>query len=149
VLTGPFDFVVDAIDRMTPKALLIGGCHERGWPVITVGAAGGRRDPTQIRTGDLGEVSNDELLRQVRKKLRRAHGFATARSAAECTLASAAYGRKRNRFLRGPMAPARPSPSPARTQARLRERARTAVFVTGAFGLVAAGEVVRTIADKD
>src|SRR5687767_5725239 len=70
LLAPPHDFVVDAVDRMSIKALLIAGCRERGKPVITIGAAGGRRDPTRIRAGDIGEAG-DELLRQVRKKLRR------------------------------------------------------------------------------
>ena len=51
-------------------------CVKRGQPVLTVGGAGGRRDATRIRCGDLGESQGDELLRQVRKKLRRDHGFA-------------------------------------------------------------------------
>src|SRR4051812_3604765 len=62
LLATRFDFVVDAIDRMTPKALLIAEARERGSRVVTVGSAGGKRDLTQIRTGDLGEAANDELL---------------------------------------------------------------------------------------
>ena len=74
VLPGRCDFVVDAIDRMSHKALLIATCRDRGIPVVSVGGAGGRRDPTKIRTGDIGEAG-DELLRQVRKRLRREHQF--------------------------------------------------------------------------
>jgi tRNA threonylcarbamoyladenosine dehydratase len=149
LLAGPFDFVVDAIDRMTPKALLIAGCVERGWPVLTVGAAGGRRDPTRIRTGDLGEASADELLRQVRKKLRRKHDFEP--------------GAQRRRVHFGvrcvwseekPVFPwadgtcaAEPEPG-GNLQLDCESGFGTAVFVTGAFGLAAAGEVVRAIAGK-
>src|SRR4051812_20640324 len=39
LLAKPFTFVVDAIDRMSHKALLIAGCRDRGLPVITIGAA--------------------------------------------------------------------------------------------------------------
>ncbi|MDO8538882.1 MAG: tRNA threonylcarbamoyladenosine dehydratase [Opitutaceae bacterium] len=74
VLSPEFDYVIDTVDRMSIKALLIAGCRERGRRVVTIGAAGGRQDPTRIRSGDIGEAS-DELLRQVRKKLRRVHGF--------------------------------------------------------------------------
>ena len=76
LLAGRFDWVVDAIDGMSNKALLIAECVRRGQPVVTVGGAGGRRDATRIRCGDLGESQGDELLRQVRKKLRRDYGFA-------------------------------------------------------------------------
>src|ERR1051325_9139067 len=54
LLAARFDFVVDAVDRMSHKALLIAGCRERGLPVLTVGGAGGRRAPTMIRTGGTG-----------------------------------------------------------------------------------------------
>ena len=37
---------------------------------------GGRRDATRIRVSDFGDSHGDELLRQVRKKLRRDYGFA-------------------------------------------------------------------------
>jgi tRNA threonylcarbamoyladenosine dehydratase len=75
LLNTGYDFVVDAIDRMSLKALLIAKCHERQIPLVTVGGAGGRRSATQIRIADLSETFRDELLRQVRKKLRRAHAF--------------------------------------------------------------------------
>ncbi|MEO7598028.1 MAG: tRNA threonylcarbamoyladenosine dehydratase, partial [Opitutus sp.] len=76
LLAPTFTFVVDAIDNMTNKARLIAACRDRGLPCITVGAAGGRRDFSQIRVGDLGEAENDLLLRQVRKKLRRDFAYA-------------------------------------------------------------------------
>src|SRR5437899_12159781 len=74
LLAPKFDFVVDAIDNMTNKARLIAGCRDRLLRCLTLGAAGGRRDPTQVRVGDLGEARNDLLLRQVRKKMRRDFG---------------------------------------------------------------------------
>jgi tRNA A37 threonylcarbamoyladenosine dehydratase len=73
---GRFDVVIDAIDGMTQKALLIATCVERGLRCVTVGGAGGKRDATLVRTGDLGDSHGDGLLRLVRKKLRRDHGFA-------------------------------------------------------------------------
>jgi tRNA A37 threonylcarbamoyladenosine dehydratase len=73
---GGFDVVVDAIDGMTQKALLIAECVRRGLKCVTVGGAGGKRDATLVRVGDLGDSHGDGLLRLVRKKLRRDHGFA-------------------------------------------------------------------------
>src|SRR5687767_14898717 len=74
ILSPKYDFVVDAIDRMSQKAHLIAGCREREFSMLTIGAAGGRRDATKIKTGDIGEAG-DELLRQVRKRLRREYHF--------------------------------------------------------------------------
>lgn len=75
LLAPKFDFVVDATDKLSNKCLLITKSRERGYPVITVGGAGGKRDGTQVRVRDLAHTSQDELLRQVRRKLRRDYDF--------------------------------------------------------------------------
>ena len=147
LLAPRFDFVVDAVDRMSHKALVIGEAHARGLPVLTVGAAGGKRDATQIRAGDLGDAWADELLRQVRKKLRRDHGFPAGEQTGKmhwgvhCVWSSEA-----------PVFPwadgtcaARPEPG-SNLAMDCESGFGAAVFVTGAFGLVAAQEVVRVIA---
>jgi tRNA A37 threonylcarbamoyladenosine dehydratase len=141
-----FDFVVDAVDLMSHKALLIAACRERGLPVMTIGAAGGRRDPTKIHAGDIGEAG-DELLRQVRKKLRRAYGFSSGtqrgitRMGVPCVWSS-----------ESPVFPwadgtcaAAPEPG-SNLKLDCESGFGTAVFVTGTFGFVAAGEVVRALA---
>ena len=70
-----YTVVVDAIDSVAHKARLLATCVARGLPVVTTGGAGGKRDGTRLRIGDLGESGGDDLLRQVRKTLRREHGF--------------------------------------------------------------------------
>ena len=62
LLAPNFDFVVDAVDRTSIKAVIIARCHARGLPVITSGSAGGRRDPTGIKIADLGHAGADPLL---------------------------------------------------------------------------------------
>jgi tRNA threonylcarbamoyladenosine dehydratase len=146
LLAPPFDFVVDAVDLMSHKALLIASCRERGRRVITIGGAGGRRDPTKIHAGDIGEAT-DELLRQVRKKLRRLYGFSSG--------AQKGITRMGVRCIWSSEAPVFPwadgtCAAVAEPGSNLKLDCEsgfgTAVFVTGAFGLAAAGEVVRTIA---
>ncbi len=75
LLDTRYDFVVDATDRMSIKALVLDGCRQRGLPALTIGAAGGKRDLTRIQTADLGLSGADDLLRLVRRKLRRSHGW--------------------------------------------------------------------------
>jgi tRNA A37 threonylcarbamoyladenosine dehydratase len=70
-----YTVVVDAIDSVGHKARLLAACVARGLPVVTTGGAGGKRDGTRLRVGDLGESGGDDLLRQVRKTLRKEHGF--------------------------------------------------------------------------
>ncbi len=76
ILDAGFDVVVDAIDTRAHKALLLAECRRRGIHVITCGAAGGRRDPSRIRVEDLAFSGKDPLLQQLRRTLRRDHGFA-------------------------------------------------------------------------
>jgi len=78
ILDRGFDAVIDAIDSVSHKSLLLARCRDRGIPAVTCGGAGGRRDPTRIRTGDLGHSSHDRLLLAVRRALRTRHGFPKA-----------------------------------------------------------------------
>lgn len=75
LLEPGFDVVIDAIDDLYNKALLIASCRQRQIPVIASGGAGGRRDPGQLVVVDLAQSGQDGLLRRLRKRLREVHGF--------------------------------------------------------------------------
>lgn len=75
LLGRPWDVVVDAIDSIPHKCLLLAECVRRGIPAVTVGGAGGRRDPSRIQVVDLTRTFDDPLLQRVRKKLRQKFGF--------------------------------------------------------------------------
>lgn len=66
-----FDLVIDCIDSAKNKSLLISECYTRKIPVITVGAAGGRKDPAKLQIIDLNKTYNDKLLMRVRQILKR------------------------------------------------------------------------------
>src|SRR4051812_35120332 len=68
LLAQRFDYLLDAIDSSTKKSHLIALCRELGIPVLTTGAAGGRRNPTAVRVADLSRASHDRLLRETRTK---------------------------------------------------------------------------------
>lgn len=138
-----FDCVIDAIDRVGNKSLLIAESVKRGYACVTVGGAGGKRDVTQIRAGDLGESGGDDLLRLVRKKLRSDHGFAKGeghRYAVRCV-----YSTEKPVY---PWADgtcqAGPEPG-ANLKLDCSSGFGTAVWVTGAFGLAAAQEAVNSL----
>ncbi len=144
LLADRTDFVIDAVDRRTTKCLIIAACHSRGIPVLTCGAAGGRRDPTAVRCGDLAFSVNDELLRQVRKKLRRDHGFPPG-TAVEFGV-RCVYSAEKPMF---PWSDGQVGAEPEEGSSLRLDCATgfgSAVFTTGAFGLAAAAEVVRRIA---
>lgn len=146
LLVPAFDYVVDAIDQMSNKALLIGTARERGLRVLTIGGAGGKRDATQVRASDLGFACNDELLRQVRKKLRRDYGFAKGTERGKMTFGVRCVWSGELPVYPWADGTCSADPEPGSNLAMDCESGLgSAVFVTATFGLVAAGEVVKEI----
>ena len=78
LLLSEFDYVVDAVDRAAIKVRMIARCRSMNLRVLTMGGAGGRRDPLRVRLADLNRTSGDRLLRAVRTELRANHRFAGA-----------------------------------------------------------------------
>jgi tRNA A37 threonylcarbamoyladenosine dehydratase len=144
LLTGDFDFVVDATDRMSVKAAIIGTSRDLATPVLTVGSAGGRVDATQVRCVDLGQAGGDELIRQVRRKLRREYGWSKGEGHFYDVPTIVTTEPPRFPWSDGSVC-AEPEPG-----SNLRMDCATgfgaACFVTGAFGFLAAGEVVNRLA---
>ncbi|GAA5525608.1 tRNA threonylcarbamoyladenosine dehydratase [Microbulbifer aestuariivivens] len=71
----PVDVVIDAIDAARVKAAIVAYCKPRKIRLVTVGSAGGKRDPAQIQCADLGRTTNDPMLAKVRQHLYRFHNF--------------------------------------------------------------------------
>jgi tRNA threonylcarbamoyladenosine dehydratase len=146
LLEPRYDFVVDATDKLTNKCLLITGCRERALPVLTIGGAGGKRDGTAVRVCDLAHSVQDELLRQVRRKLRR--DFAFPREQAADFGVPCVYSAEKPVYPWADGA-CRAEPEPGSTQALdCASGLGSACHVTGTFGLAAAGEVVRGIVER-
>lgn len=64
------DLVIDACDSLRIKVEAIAWCRRRKLPLLTVGSAGGRTDPTLVRVRDLSRTEQDAMLALVRKRLR-------------------------------------------------------------------------------
>lgn len=75
LLEGGFDLVLDACDSFRTKVELIAWCRRRKQAIVTVGSAGGRTDPTQVRVRDLSRTEHDAMLSLIRKKLRSEFNF--------------------------------------------------------------------------
>ena len=69
------DLVVDACDSLKVKVEAIAWCRRRKLPLVTVGSAGGRTDPTLVRVRDLSRTEQDAMLALVRKRLRAGFNF--------------------------------------------------------------------------
>ncbi len=71
LLTSEYDAVVDAIDSMSSKASLLETAWKNKIAIFSSMGAGGKLDPTQIRTGDLMDTSMCKLAKQLRRHVRR------------------------------------------------------------------------------
>jgi tRNA A37 threonylcarbamoyladenosine dehydratase len=71
ILDAGFDYIVDAIDTLSPKIFLIYHSVQRKYPLVSSMGAGGKYDPLRIRIGDISETTDCTLARILRKKLHR------------------------------------------------------------------------------
>ena len=64
-----FDYVVDAIDTLSPKLELIKYCMDRKIPLVSSMGAGAKLDVTRIRITDISKSFQCPLAHMVRKRL--------------------------------------------------------------------------------
>ncbi len=64
------DFLIDAIDTLSPKLHLIKYCMESGIPLVSSMGAGAKFDATKVRLSDVSKSFNCPLAYIVRKRLR-------------------------------------------------------------------------------
>ena len=71
ILETHFDYIVDAIDTLSPKVFLISRAVTNKYPVVSSMGAGGKFDPTKISVCDISETAGCPLARLLRKRLHR------------------------------------------------------------------------------
>ena len=146
LLGGGFDLVLDACDSFRAKLEAIAWCRRRKQPILTVGSAGGRTDPTQVRVRDLSRTEHDAMLSLIRKKLRADFGF--PRNADRYFGVPAVYSLENVRYPQadGSVCGLRPK---ADGDAGLRLDCGTglgaATHVTGTFAFVAVGRAMELL----
>lgn len=64
-----FDYVVDAIDTLSPKLALIKGCLDRNIPIVSSMGAGAKTDPTKMDICDIAKTHHCPLAHMLRKRL--------------------------------------------------------------------------------
>lgn len=65
-----FDFVIDAIDTLSPKIKLLLYCLKNDIPVISAMGAGGKTDPGCIKQTDISKTFQCPLAKTVRRELK-------------------------------------------------------------------------------
>lgn len=66
-----YDYVVDAIDTLAPKVLLIEECIKRGYRIVSSMGAGAKTDPTKVQITDISKSNYCPLAHALRKRLNR------------------------------------------------------------------------------
>ena len=128
---GAYDYIVDAIDTVSAKLLLIQRAVQAGTPIISSMGTGNKLDPAAFRVEDLSKTSMDPLARVMRREL----------------------GKRGIKHLKVVYSPEEAlTPQGGREEAeRLGKRQipGSVSFVPGAAGLILAGEVLRELAGVD
>ena len=70
LLSAPLDFVVDAIDSLSPKVYLMYQAYIHKIPIVSSMGAGAKVDPSLVRIADISKTINCALAKAVRKRLR-------------------------------------------------------------------------------
>ena len=125
---GACDYIVDAIDTVSSKLLLIERSIAAGTPIISSMGAGKKLDPAAFRVEDLAKTSMDPLARVMRRELGK-------------------RGIKHLKVVWSPEEALTPQGWEAEAEALGKRQIPGSVsFVPGAAGLILAGEVLRHIA---
>lgn len=74
LLAHPYDYIIDAIDSITPKLTFLKGAYEKKIPIISSMGAGAKLDPTMLRVVDISRTNICPFAQQVRKNLKK-HGI--------------------------------------------------------------------------
>lgn len=135
ILDGDIDAVVDAIDGLSSKVILIAEAVRSDIFIASSMGAALRLDPSKVKSGDLFRTSGCPLARLVRKRLRKI-GISNG---VNCVYSDEAVEM--------------PEEDREFQEDTLRGRPRLTLgsisYVTGIFGLTAAGMVIRHIISKE
>ena len=124
---GMYDYIVDAIDTVTAKLLLIQRAHEAGTPIISCMGTGNKLDPTAFQVTDISRTSMCPLARVMRKELGK-RGIKHLKVVYSQEEAMTPHGAEEEMAALGK-----------------RQIPGSVSFVPGAAGLILAGEVIRDL----
>lgn len=124
-----FDFVVDAVDTVTAKLLIIEKATMARIPVISSMGTGNKLDPGALRLGDIYQTAVCPLARVMRKECRK-------------------RGIKKLPVVYSTETPITPLPLEENASGNVRKQTPgSSAFVPAAAGLMIAAEVVRTLTE--
>jgi tRNA A37 threonylcarbamoyladenosine dehydratase len=149
LLDPDFDLVLDACDSFRTKVEAIAWRRRRKQAIVTVGSAGGRTDPTQVRVRDLSRTEHDAMLSMIRKKLRGEFNF--PKNADRYFGVPAVYSLENVKYPQsdGSVCGLRPAlPADAALKLDCGAGLGAATHVTGAFAFAAVGKTLEILLRK-
>ncbi len=141
-----YDYVIDAIDSIQFKAMIIYTCRRNKIPVITTGGAGGLTDPTMIQVRDLSRTYNDPLAAKVRARLRDDFNF--SRNARKSFGVECVFSGQQQLYPRGDGSVGHDKPGIHGVHLDCRFGYGSASFVTGSFAFAAVSRVIHKTLKK-
>ncbi|MGH8052323.1 MAG: tRNA threonylcarbamoyladenosine dehydratase [Stenotrophomonas sp.] len=149
LLDRGFDLVIDACDSFRVKVETIAWCRRRKLPLITVGAAGGRTDPTLVRVRDVSRTEHDAMMALIRRKLRSEFNF--PKNASRYFGVPAVYSLENVKYPQadGSVCGVRPNLGPDEAmKLDCGAGLGAATHITGAFAFVAVGKALEMLLKK-
>ncbi len=70
-ISGAPDYIIDAIDSITPKLTFLVAAYEQKIPIVSSMGAGGKVDPTCLQVADISKTHHCVFAQQIRKMLKR------------------------------------------------------------------------------
>ena len=71
ILVEDYDYVVDAIDMVTSKILLVEECNKKGLKLISSMGMGNKLDPTKIVVTDIHKTTYLSISKSYEKRIKR------------------------------------------------------------------------------
>ena len=136
-----FDYVVDAIDTVSAKLLLVEKCEKSNTPIICCMGAGNKLDPTQFEISDIYKTSVCPLARVMRNELRK-RGIKKLKVLYSMEKPMTPIEDEKNSCRHNCICP----PDTKRTCNIRRQIPGSIAFVPSVAGLIIAGEVIKDIA---
>ena len=135
-----YDYVVDAIDTVTGKIMLVEAAQKAGTPIISSMGAGNKLDPTAFEVADIYKTSVCPLAKVMRRELKK-RGIKKLKVVYSKEKALTPIDETENSCRSHCICP----PGSARTCTQRRQVPGSTAFVPSVVGLIIAGEVIKDL----
>ena len=135
-----YDYVVDAIDTVTGKIMLVEAAQKAGTPIISSMGAGNKLDPTAFEVADIYKTSVCPLAKVMRRELKK-RGIKKLKVVYSKEKALTPIDETENSCRSHCICP----PGSARTCTQRRQIPGSTAFVPSVVGLIIAGEVIKDL----